>query len=121
MRTTKQLTGDHAEELAVALLERNGLRVLTRNYRVHGGEIDCIAFDGDTLVFVEVRFRKNAHFGGAAASIDARKQQRVIHAAQVYLMKNPRQATRPCRFDCLLLDTLNTEHIEWIRDAFQLV
>lgn len=121
MRTDKQLLGDQAESFAVALIERAGLRVLERNYRVRGGEIDCIALDGETLVFVEVRYRKNQRFGGAAASIDLRKQQRIIHAAQIYLMKHPRLATRPCRFDCVLLDALETERSEWIKDAFQLV
>lgn len=121
MRTDKQLLGDQAESFAVALIERAGLRVLERNYRVRGGEIDCIALDGETLVFVEVRYRKNQRFGGAAASIDLRKQQRIIHAAQIYLMKHPRLANRPCRFDCVLLDALETERSEWIKDAFQLV
>lgn len=120
MRTDKQLVGDEAEGLAVTLMERAGLRVLERNYRVRGGEIDCIALDGETLVFVEVRYRKNQRFGGAAASVDQRKQQRIIHAAQIYLMKNPRQAHRPCRFDCVLLDTLDCDASEWIKDAFQL-
>ena len=121
MRTAQQTTGDQAEDLAVAHLERAGLRVLQRNYRVRGGEIDCIALDDETLVFVEVRYRKNNRFGGAGASIDHRKQQRLIHAAQVYLMKNPRQANRPCRFDCVLLDAMHAEQIDWIQDAFQLV
>lgn len=121
MRTTKQLVGDQSEDLAVAHIERAGLRVLLRNYRVRGGEIDCIALDGDTLVFVEVRYRKSNLFGGAAASIDARKQQRIIHAAQVYLLKHPRQANRPCRFDCVLLDSLHAAQIDWIKDAFQLL
>ncbi len=120
MRTDKQLVGDQAESLAITLLERAGLRVLERNYRVRGGEIDCIALDGETLVFVEVRYRKNRRFGGAGASIDLRKQQRIIHAAQIYLMKHPRQAHRPCRFDCVLLDALDTDASEWIKDAFQL-
>ena len=120
MRTDKQLAGDAAESLAIALIERAGLRVLERNYRVRGGEIDCVALDGDTLVFVEVRFRKNQRFGGAAASIDQRKQQRIIHAAQIYLMKNARQANRACRFDCVVLDALDAEASEWIKDAFQL-
>ncbi len=120
MRTDKQLTGDRAEDLAVALLERNGLRILERNYRVKGGEIDGIALDGDTLIFIEVRYRKNHRFGGAAASIDLRKQQRIIHAAQIYLMKNPRHAHRACRFDCVTLDALDTDTAEWIKDAFQL-
>jgi len=120
MRTDKQQAGDHAEDLAVAHLQRAGLRVVERNYRVRGGEIDCIALDGEILVFIEVRFRKHAYFGGAAASIDTRKQQRIIHAAQIYLMKHPRQAQRACRFDCVLFDSLNTNATEWIKDAFQL-
>ena len=120
-RTSRQRDGDQAEALTAAYLERNGLRILERNYRVRGGELDLIALDGETLVFVEVRYRKSARFGGAAASIDARKQQRLIHAAQVYLLKHPRLANRPCRFDCVLLDTLQSAQIDWIKDAFQLI
>ena len=117
--TPKQVAGNAAEDLASAHLERAGLRILLRNYRVRGGEIDCIALDGHTLVFVEVRLRRNARFGGAAASIDSRKQQRIIHAARCYLSRFPRQAEHPCRFDCVLLDSLNTDQLEWIKDAFQ--
>jgi putative endonuclease len=117
--TPKQVAGNAAEDLASAHLERAGLRILMRNYRVRGGEIDCIALDGNTLVFVEVRLRRNTRFGGAAASIDNRKQQRIIHAARCYLLRYPRQAERPCRFDCVLLDSLNTDQLEWIKDAFQ--
>src|SRR5574343_750250 len=106
-RTRRQRDGDDAEALAAAYLRRAGLQIQMQNYRVRGGELDLIALDGETLVFVEVRYRKNARFGGAAASIDARKQQRLIHAAQVYLLIHPRQALRPCRFDCVLLDTLH--------------
>ena len=120
MRTEKQIAGDHAENLAVDLIKQAGLKVLERNFRVRGGEIDCIALEGETLVFIEVRYRKNARFGGAAASIDARKQQRIIHAAQIYLMKHSRQASRPCRFDCVLLDSLGDQQPDWIKDAFQL-
>lgn len=119
-RTPRQRDGDDAEALAAAYLRRAGLQILTQNYRVRGGELDLVALDGEAVVFVEVRYRKNPRFGGAAASIDARKQQRLIHAAQVYLMKHPRQADRPCRFDCILLDALSTEHLEWIKDAFPL-
>lgn len=120
-RTPRQRDGDQAEALAVAHLEQAGLHVLQRNFRVRGGEIDCIARDGATLVFVEVRYRKSAHFGGAAASIDTRKQQRLILAAQLYLLKNPRWAKHPCRFDCIVMKALNAEDIEWIKDAFQLM
>lgn len=120
-RTPRQRDGDDAEALAAAYLRRAGLQILTQNYRVRGGELDLIVLDGEALVFVEVRYRKSQRFGGAAASIDSRKQQRLIHAAQVYLMKHPRQADRPCRFDCILLDALSTEHIDWIKDAFPLI
>jgi len=119
--TPKQVAGNAAEDLAATHLERAGLRILMRNYRVRGGEIDCIALDGNTLVFVEVRLRRNTRFGGAAASIDNRKQQRIIHAARCYLLRYPRQAERPCRFDCILLGSLNTDQLEWIKDAFQAV
>ena len=117
--TPKQVAGITAEDLAATHLTRAGLRILMRNYRVRGGEIDCIALDGDTLVFVEVRLRRNARFGGAAASIDRRKQQRIIHAAHCYLLRVPRQAERPCRFDCVLLNSLDDADVEWIKDAFQ--
>ena len=117
--TPKQVAGNAAEALASVHLEQAGLRILLRNYRVRGGEIDCIALDGQTLVFVEVRLRRNARFGGAAASIDYRKQQRIIHAARCYLMRYPRQAERPCRFDCIVLDSLDANQLEWIKDAFQ--
>ncbi len=117
--TPRQVTGNAAEDLASAHLTRAGLSILMRNYRVRGGEIDCIALDGQTLVFVEVRLRRNARFGGAAASIDARKQHRIIHAARCYLQRYPRQAERPCRFDCVLLDSLDANQLTWIKDAFQ--
>lgn len=120
-RTRRQRDGDDAEALAAAYLRRAGLQIQIQNYRVRGGELDLIALDGEALVFVEVRYRKSMRFGGAAASIDHRKQQRLIHAAQVYLMKHPHQAHRACRFDCILLDALGTEHIEWIKDAFSLI
>ena len=120
-RTPRQRDGDQAEALAVAHLERAGLRILQRNFRVRGGEIDCIARDGETLIFVEVRYRKSQRFGGAAASIDIRKQQRLILAAQLYLLRNPRLAQYPCRFDCVVMDSLGDQDPEWIKDAFQLM
>ena len=118
-RTLKQVAGDTAEDLAAQHLIKAGLRILTRNFRVQGGEIDCIALDGQTLVFVEVRLRRHTSFGGAAGSIDHRKQQRIIHAARCYLQRYPRQADRPCRFDCILLNNLDANLLEWIKDAFQ--
>lgn len=115
-RTSKQ-AGDAAEDAALHYLQQAGLRLLERNYRTPGrggGEIDLImrASDG-TCVFVEVRQRRSASHGGAAASIGALKQRRIIFAARHYLMRF--NAPPPCRFDVVLL-----EHggIEWLQAAF---
>lgn len=107
--------GAQAEALAADFLRRRGLTVLARNYRVRGGEVDLVCRDGGTLVFVEVRLRASQRFGGAAASITAAKQRRVILAAQHYLAG---KADVACRFDCVLLDALDASRIDWIRDAF---
>lgn len=107
--------GGQAEALAAAYLERHGLAVLERNFRVRGGEVDLICRDGPVLVFAEVRLRSDPRFGGAAASITATKQRRVILAARHYLAGKPHPA---CRFDCVLLDGLDPPRIEWLKNAF---
>lgn len=105
--------GRAAEEAAAAYLARQGLRLVARNWRCKGGEIDLIMRDGATLVFVEVRSRKDARFGGAAASITATKQGRLIHAARLYLAS---LASPPaCRFDAVLIEA---GRLSWLRDAF---
>lgn len=104
--------GSDAEELAARHLARHGLKIVERNYRCRGGEIDLVCRDGATLVFVEVRLRSNRNFGGAAASITPAKQQRLIRAAGHYLAGKPMPV---CRFDAVLLDG---QSIEWIRSAF---
>jgi putative endonuclease len=107
--------GARAEELCVELLRRSGLRVLARNWRCRHGEIDLVAEEGATLVFAEVRFRSGEGYGGAAESVTAAKQARLIAAARLYLMRRPEA---DCRFDVLLLDSLETGRIRWIRNAF---
>ena len=94
---------------------QRGVRILTQNYRVRGGEIDLICRDGATLVFVEVRLRTNAGYGGAAASITFSKQKRLILAARHWLSLHGDQT---CRFDCILLDELDEARVEWIKNAF---
>jgi putative endonuclease len=112
---TTTARGREAEALAAQYLECYGARVVERNFRIRGGEIDLICRDGKVLVFVEVRLRTRSDFGGAAASITASKQRRIILAAQHYLLGKP---DCDCRFDCVLLDGLNTNRIEWIKNAF---
>lgn len=112
--------GDAAEARALAFLQRQGLALVQRNYRVargprsRGGEIDLIlrAPDG-TLVFCEVRSRRSAAAGGAGASIGFAKQRSLILAAQHYLMRYP--ALPPCRFDVVVIDG---DRIEWLPAAF---
>ena len=106
-------TGAVAEAQAADFLERQGLKVIARNHRCRGGEIDLVCRDGATLVFVEVRLRTNHHFGGAAASITPAKQRRLVLAANHYLAGKPLPA---CRFDAVLLDGAA---IDWIRNAFE--
>ena len=100
--------------MAARFLEKRGLTILTRNFHCRGGEIDLICRDRKTLVFVEVRSRGNANYGGAGASITPIKQRRIILAAQHYLATKA-GFDADCRFDCVLLDG---PKIEWIRDAF---
>ena len=117
--TTKAL-GDAAEARALAHLTGRGLTLVQRNYRVargpnaRGGEVDLILRERDgTLVFVEVRARASARFGGAAATIGASKRQRIVFAAQCFLA---RFATPPpCRFDVVVVDG---DALEWLRGAF---
>jgi putative endonuclease len=107
--------GARAERLCGQLLERHGLRVLERNWRCRFGEIDLVADDGGTLVFAEVRYRGSASHGGAAESVTAAKRSRVVAAARAYLAGRPEA---DCRFDVLLVESLEPARIEWIRDAF---
>lgn len=112
-----QVAGRLAEDLAARYLVKQGLSVLARNFRCRGGEIDLVCRDGKTLVFVEVRLRRNAHYGGAGASIDPAKQRRIILAARHFLAAH-KAADGDCRFDCVLFSALAEHHVEWIRDAF---
>jgi putative endonuclease len=114
--TTKQL-GDGAEDLALRHLQKQGLRLVVRNYRTPGrggGEIDLImqAPDG-TLVFVEVRKRSSLRHGGAAASVGGIKQRRIVFAAHHYLMRL--QTLPPCRFDVVVVEP---DGVQWLQAAF---
>ncbi|MFZ5502692.1 MAG: YraN family protein [Pseudomonadota bacterium] len=109
-------TGADAELSAVRYLKQQGLVVVAQNYRGRFGEIDLVMRDGETLVFVEVRLRCNPGFGGAAASIDARKQRRIIRTAQQYLATLEKIPV--CRFDVVLLDNPQGDEVQWLKNAF---
>jgi putative endonuclease len=105
--------GRAAEDEACRFLTAQGLRILERNFRVRGGEIDIIALDGGALVFCEVRLRSRGDFGGALESIDRRKQARLAHAASCYLQRFP--LPPPCRLDALCASRRDPWEWLWIR------
>ena len=108
--------GAQAEAAAALFLERNGLAIVARNYRTRLGEVDLVAREGAMLVFVEVRARSWAAFGGAAASVDGRKQRRIVAAARHFLSRLG--AEPPCRFDVLAWEG-DGDQPRWIRGAFE--
>jgi len=103
--------GAAPETLAAEYLMRQGLAIVARNFRTRAGEIDLVARDGRTLVFVEVRMRRSASHGGAVESITAQKRRRLVAAANGYFAMLGREP--PCRFDAILLRSLDPSTIEW--------
>lgn len=113
--------GPHwAEALARSALERRGWTTLAANARVPGGELDLVMDDGTALVFVEVRQRARADFGGAAESLDGRKRARVRRAASLWIARHaPDPGDRPVRFDAVLVDgDPSAPRLRLVRDAF---
>lgn len=108
--------GRNAEATACAYLQAQGLTVCARNFHCAYGEIDLVMRDRDTLCFVEVRARAADSHGGAAGSVTLAKQQKIIRAAQQYLLTHSNMADMPCRFDVV---TLGPAGLDWLRDAFQ--
>ena len=110
--TARQVSGRAAEDRALAHLAQHGLTLVERNFRCRSGEIDLVMKDGDTLVFVEVRMRRSANFGGAAASVTPAKQTRLTNAAQFFLLRY--SALPACRFDVVAIDG---DQLDWLKNA----
>lgn len=112
--------GARFERRALDCLERAGLKQVQSNYRTRFGELDLVMRDRDTLVFVEVRYRRHARFGGGAASIGAAKREKLVRAAQGFLQAYPQFASMPCRFDVVAFDgDADAPSCEWQRAAFE--
>ena len=118
--------GKTQEANAARYLQSNGLKLLHRNYHCRYGEIDLIMYDSECLVFVEVRFRRQQKFGGAAASVTPSKQRKIRLTAAHFLQCHPRLMHKPCRFDVLGLsqgvapDSAPAKlQIDWIKSAFE--
>jgi putative endonuclease len=124
-RTEKRLIGDCLEEKAVSYLCSLGLKIIAQNYLCKMGEVDIIAREESTLVFIEVRYRKDNHFGGSAFSVNLRKQKRIAKAAAHYLQSHRLTNKIACRFDVMAIEgkiafeqTLTSSQLNWIKGAF---
>jgi putative endonuclease len=115
-----QNAGREAEAFALQHLQRHGLSLITQNWLCKRGELDLVMLDGDTVVFVEVRYRRHAGWGGALESVDFRKREKLVRAAQFFLQKESRWANSPCRFDVVAIngDPGNAPALNWLKNAF---
>ncbi len=117
--TPRQRAGARAEQAALDHLLQHGLRLLARNHHCRQGEVDLILRSGETVVFVEVRYRRRSDFLHPAESVDRRKQRRIIHAARHYLATHPPLAGLNIRFDVIAAtgDPARPD-LEWYQNAF---
>jgi putative endonuclease len=119
--TPAQRVGLRAEDVAAAYLQAQGARIVMRNYRCRCGELDIVAQLGESeLAIVEVRTRSSNAYGGAAASVDAGKRQRLVRAASLLLQQRKDLARLRCRFDVIVVcdPCGDAPHVEWIKHAF---
>jgi putative endonuclease len=115
----RQFFGKMGEDLACAELSRRGYAILARRYRTRFGEIDIVARQGDTTVFVEVKARAGGEFGGGAAAVTAWKQRRITSMAIDYLSRHDLH-NRPSRFDVVTIDMRDGEaRVEVYPHAFE--
>ena len=120
MLNPRQQYGQKSEALAVRHLKKSGYRILAQNYRTPAGEIDIIAQDGRTLVFVEVKARRTAGYGSPKQSVTPRKQRKISMAA-LYYLKTRKDGPHRARFDVVAITTAGpSERIEIVKNAFEL-
>jgi len=113
-------TGKNSEQLAAHYLAQQGLLLQICNFQNRAGEIDLIMTEHDTWVFVEVKYRKNSHFGGALAAVSVKKQQKIKQCAAFYLQQaGLNEYNTPCRFDVIAMQgDINNPEITWLKNAF---
>ncbi|TYT22996.1 YraN family protein [Luteimonas viscosa] len=112
--------GAGVEAAACAYLVGAGLRPVAANATARFGELDLVMRDGDTLVFVEVRYRRSTRFGGGAGSVDARKRRKLVLAARQFLAAHREHRDAPCRFDVVdASGDPDAPSFDWLRDAFR--
>ena len=115
------LKGLAAERKALRFLKAQGLKPVTKNYACKFGEIDLIMLCGETLVFIEVRYRSSVSFGSVAGTINRQKQDKIRKTAEIFRLNNPKHHFRLCRFDAIAIydnDSDPQNSLEWIKSAF---
>ncbi len=118
-----RMIGEQLENIAYNYLQKRGLTLVARNFQCKLGEIDLIMQDQNTLVFVEVRYRKSERYGTAIETVDRRKQRKLLRTALLYLKIHHLSDSTPCRFDILGIspkDYANTLCFDWRQNAFGL-
>lgn len=116
----RRAVGASVEAAAREHLVAQGMTPVAANVGYRLGELDLVMHDGESLVFVEVRYRRDDRFGGGAASVDWRKCRKLVRAAELFLMQHPRWADAPCRFDVIDAEgDVAAPRLTWLRDAFR--
>ena len=119
MPVSKKLLGNIGEEKAYHFLKKQGLKLIEKNFYSRFGEIDLIMLDKNTLVFIEVRSRKNMGFGSPLESITSVKQKKLRKTADFFFLKNVNYSKMPARFDVILIPpTSGNDPINWLQNAF---
>jgi putative endonuclease len=120
MRNWKQKFGEQGEALAVRRLRKSGYKIIETNYRTRLGEIDIIAKDKDTIVFVEVKSRRSVYFGNPKQAVTLQKQKKISMVA-LYYLKSTGQSTAKARFDVVtVVSNQDKTQVEIIKNAFEL-
>lgn len=113
-RSNNRQVGNHYEQKATAFLQSKGIRIIEKNFQVRQGEIDLIGYDGEVLVFIEVKYRRDAKKGDPAEAVTIRKQRQICKVAEFYLMKH-KLFNISCRYDVF---TICGETLQWYQNAF---
>jgi putative endonuclease len=108
--------GQQYEQLALEYLQQQGLQPIQQNFQCKAGEIDLVMRDGDSIVFIEVKYRASSAFGGAAAAVTASKQQKLLRASRWYLQQY-RLTNQPCRLDVVAIEGQPPYQLQWIKNA----
>lgn len=111
------MQGADSEDRALLYLQKQGLRLIARNWRCRAGELDLVMRHGDTVVVAEVRGRGRGDYGAPAETVDQRKQAKIVRATRLFLAQHGDLAEQPLRFDVVALDGQGA--IEWLRGAFE--